>query len=265
VPLAAGSFGLDGFVQHLIDFLRAIGPGAHLMAICQPSVPALAAAALMAEDDDPAQPRSLILMAGPIDTRVNPTAVNELAMSKPIGWFERNVIGTVPLRYKGGFRRVYPGFVQLASFMSMNLDRHVKAFNEMWSLRLGGDPARLAVVESFYDEYLAVMDLDADFFLETVRSVFQTHDLPLGRMRVGGRLVDPLAIRRAALLTVEGEKDDICAIGQTLAAQEMCGSIRPYLRRHHVQTGVGHYGVFSGRRWTGEIYPIVRDIIHMAD
>jgi len=262
VPLSQGRFGFDEFVQHVIDFTETIGPGAHLLAVCQPTVAALAAVALMAADDNPAQPASMTLMAGPIDTRINPTRVNELAKSKPIEWFERNLISAVPFGFAGAHRRVYPGFVQLSAFMSMNLSRHLDSFETMHYERAKGDPAKADTIFSFYEEYFATMDLTADFYLETVDTVFQRHALPLGELTVMGRPVDPSAIRRTALLTVEGEKDDICAVGQTLAAQDMCDKLRPYLKTHHVQTGVGHYGVFNGQRWERQIYPRVRAVIY---
>lgn len=264
VPRGAGCFDLSAYVQEIIHFLHVLGEGTHLMAVCQPAVPALAAAALMAEDDDPALPRSLTLMAGPIDTRINPTTVNKLASEKPIGWFERNLIDRVPAGYTGAGRRVYPGFVQLTAFLSMNIERHKAAFAEMSAALSQGDAPRYAKLQAFYEEYLAVMDLAADFYLETVRLVFQDHALPKGELKISGRTVDPKAIRRLSLLTVEGERDDICGLGQTMAAQDLCTGVRQYRKTHHVQTGVGHYGVFSGRRWTNEIYPFVRDTIAMA-
>jgi poly(3-hydroxybutyrate) depolymerase len=264
VPLSAGRFGLTEYTQHLIDFLAMIGPGAHLMAICQPCVAALAATALMSEDDHPATPASLTLMAGPIDCRINPTSVNELATSKPIEWFEKNLIHTVPWRLPGAGRRVYPGFVQLSAFMSMNRERHVNAFKSYYEHVVNDESEKAAFTRSFYEEYFAVADLPAEFYLETVQQVFQTFDLPRGELFVGDRRVDPSAIRRTALLTVEGERDDICSVGQTLAAQDLSTRVRPYLRTHYVQAGVGHYGVFSGRRWQQQIYPVVRDTIHHA-
>jgi polyhydroxyalkanoate depolymerase len=219
----------------------------------------------MAQDGNPAQPRSMTLMAGPIDTRVNPTKVNELAVSKPIEWFERTLIATVPMRHGGAFRRVYPGFVQLVAFMSMNMDRHVKAHRELYEHLVNGEVEKAAATKMFYDEYFAVLDLAAEFYLETVRLVFQEHALPLGRLEWHGRRVEPKAIRRTMLLTVEGERDDICAVGQTVAAHDMCGGLRPYLKRHHMQAGVGHYGVFSGNRWNNQIYPIVKNVILASD
>ncbi|MFM0119551.1 polyhydroxyalkanoate depolymerase [Paraburkholderia sp. RL18-101-BIB-B] len=262
VPLSQGRFGFDEFVQHVIDFTETIGPGAHLLAVCQPTVAALAAVALMAADDHPAQPASMTLMAGPLDTRINPTRVNELAKSKPIEWFEQNLISAVPFGFAGAHRRVYPGFVQLTAFMAMNLNRHLDSFETMHYERAKGDPAKADTIHTFYEEYFATMDLTADFYLETVDTVFQRHALPLHALGVRGRLVEPSKIRRTALLTVEGEKDDICAVGQTLAAQDMCDKLRPYLKTHHVQTGVGHYGVFNGHRWERHIYPRVRAVIY---
>ncbi len=264
VPLAAGRFGLDEYTQHIIDFLGAIGPGAHLLAVCQPCVSALAAVAVMSEDGDPATPLSLTLMAGPIDCRINPTAVNALAASKPIEWFEKNLITHVPWRHGGGGRRVYPGFVQLSAFMSMNKDRHVNAFKEYYQHLLEGEFDKAEITRTFYEEYMAVADLSADFYLETVERVFQRHDLPRGELRFGDRTIDPSAIRQTALLTIEGERDDICAVGQTLAAQDLCTNLRPYMRTHYVQAGVGHYGVFSGRRWHNHIYPVVRRAIQVS-
>jgi poly(3-hydroxybutyrate) depolymerase len=261
VPRSKGRFGFDEYIQHVIEFLEAIGPGAHVVAVCQPCVAVLVAAAVMAQDSNPAQPRSMTLMAGPIDTRVNSTKVNELANSKPIEWFEQNLIATVPMRYPGAFRRVYPGFVQLAAFMAMNIDRHVKAHRDLYRYLANGELDKAQVTKAFYDEYFAVLDLSAEFFLETVRLVFQEHAMPLGKLTWNGVPVEPRAIRRTMLLTVEGERDDICAVGQTLAAHDLCSGLRPYLKRHHMQAGVGHYGVFSGNRWTSQIYPILKNVI----
>jgi poly(3-hydroxybutyrate) depolymerase len=256
-----GRFGFDEYVEHLITFLEAMGEGAHVIAVCQPCVQALAAAALMAEDDHPAQPRSLTLMAGPIDARVNPTKVNELATGKPIGWFERNLIAHVPLRYPGATRRVYPGFLQLAAFMSMNAERHIKAQVDLYKAMANGEHEQAATIKAFYDEYFAVLDMTAEFYLETVQWVFQDHLLARGALHWRDRRVHPKAIRRTALFTIEGERDDICAIGQTVAAHDLCTSLRPYRKKHYMQAGVGHYGVFSGRRWASQIYPLVRNTI----
>ncbi|HSV53825.1 MAG TPA: polyhydroxyalkanoate depolymerase [Burkholderiaceae bacterium] len=264
VALAHGPFGLDDYIEHMVRFIETIGPGTHVIAVCQPCVAALAATAVMAEDGHPAQPRSLTLMAGPVDCRVNPTGVNQLATSKPIDWFEKNLISHVPLPHAGYMRRVYPGFVQLTAFMSMNLERHKKSFQDLYQHLVDGEIEKADIIRVFYDEYLAVNDLPAEFYLETVEKVFQTYDLPRGVLTFRDRVVNPAAIRRTALMTVEGERDDICAVGQTVAAQDLCSSIRPYMKTHHIQTGVGHYGVFSGRKWNQQIYPRVRDMIHAS-
>jgi polyhydroxyalkanoate depolymerase len=263
VPLSAGRFDLDAYVSHLIRFLEHLGPRAHVVAVCQPTVAALAATAVMAAGEHPAQPATLTLMAGPIDARVAPTRVNELATSKPIEWFERHLIGAVPARYRGAFRRVYPGFVQIGAFMSMNQTRHQKALSDMLWLRVNGEDAKADAIRDFYAEYLAVCDLPAEFYLETVQRIFQEFHLPQGRLTFRGLRVEPAAIARTALMTVEGEKDDICSLGQTLAAQELCSGIRPSRRCHHVQAGVGHYGVFNGRRWARETYPMLREFIYL--
>jgi poly(3-hydroxybutyrate) depolymerase len=264
VPLAAGRFGLDEYIEHVMRFTEALGEGGNVLAVCQPTVAALAAVALMSEDKHPCTPASLTLMAGPIDCRISPTSVNRLAMSKPIGWFEKNLISRVPWQHAGGGRRVYPGFVQLSAFISMNRQRHENAFKDYYRQLLEGDFDRADVTRVFYEEYLAVADLAADFYLETVAKVFQEFALPQGLLTFRGRKIDPAAIRKTALVTIEGERDDICAIGQTLAAQDLASSLRPYLRTHYVQSNVGHYGVFSGKRWQNQIYPIVRDVIGIS-
>ena len=264
VPLSAGRFGLDEYIEHVMRFIEALGPGGHVLAVCQPTVAALAAVALMSEDGHAATPASLTLMAGPIDCRISPTSVNRLATSKPIEWFEQNLISRVPWQHAGGGRRVYPGFVQLSAFISMNRSRHETAFKDYYRQLVDGDFDRADVTRAFYEEYLAVADLAAEFYLETVAQVFQEFALPQGRLAYRGRPVNPAAIRRTALVTIEGERDDICAIGQTLAAQDLASSLRGYLRTHYVQPDVGHYGVFSGKRWQRQIYPIVRDVIHVS-
>ncbi len=265
VPLTAGRFGIDEYTDHLIKFLEVMGPGAHVLAVCQPCVSVLTAVAVMAQSGNPAQPRSMTLMAGPIDTRINPTKVNELAKKRSMDWFERSLTASVPLRYPGAFRRVYPGFVQLVAFMSMNIDRHVKAHRELYENLANGELEKAAVTKAFYDEYFAVLDLTAEFYLETVRLIFQEHALPLGKLQWHGQRVDPSAIRKTMLLTVEGERDDICAVGQTVAAHDLCSKLRPYLKRHHMQAGVGHYGVFSGKRWENQIYPILKNVVLSSD
>ena len=264
VPLAAGRFGLDEYTEHIILFLAAMGPNANVIAVCQPCVAALAAVALMSEDQHPATPASLTLMAGPIDCRISPTAVNKLATTQPIEWFEKNLISSVPWRHGGGGRRVYPGFVQLSAFMSMNKDRHVNAFKEYYQHLVDDEFDKAQITRTFYEEYMAVADLSADFYIETVDLVFQKYALPKGELMFRGRTVNPAAIRRTALVTIEGDRDDICAISQTLAAQDLASSLRPYKRTHYVQPNVGHYGVFSGKRWQNHIYPVVRDVIHIS-
>jgi poly(3-hydroxybutyrate) depolymerase len=261
VPIFHGRFELDDFVDLVIRFIRRLGPRIHVIAVCQPSVPVLAAASLLAADADPCQPASMVLMGGPIDPRANPTEVNRFAMARPLDWFERTVITTVPARYPGAFRRVYPGFLQLAGFLSMNLERHVSAHWDMFRQLVKGDGESAAATRAFYEEYTSVMDLPADFYLQTLQRVFHEHQLPQGRLMVRGARVDPAAIERTALMTVEGEKDDICAVGQTVAAHDLCTRIPLAKKTHHLQLNVGHYGVFHGRRWQTETYPRVKAFI----
>ena len=261
VPLTEGRFGTDEYIDHLIAFFEHIGPGAHGMAVCQPCPAMLATTALMSEDKNPATPKSLVLMAGPVDTSINPTKVNHLANEKPLEWFERNLITTIPRRFPGAHRRVYPGFIQLSAFINMNLSRHVRAHMDLFSHILKGELAKADANKRFYDEYFAVADLPAEFYLETVQRVFQEHHLARGIYIWRNRKVDPRAIRKTSLLTVEGERDDICGLGQTMAAQDLCSSIKPFRKKHYVQAGVGHYGVFSGTRWQTQIYPTVRNMI----
>src|SRR6185503_6186229 len=244
VPVQYGRFDLDDEIELLIKYIRLLGPGCHVLAVCQPSVPVVAAVSLMAAADDSCQPESMVLMGGPIDPAANPTEVNRFAQSHSLGWFERMVITTVPARYPGAFRQVYPGFLQLAGFLSMNPDRHIDAHWRMFRQLAEGDGDSAAATRAFYDEYSSVMDLTADFYLQTVDRVFQRHDLAHGNFRVCGELVDPGAVERTALMTVEGERDDICAIGQTAAAHRLCRNLPPAKQLHHLQTAVGHYGVF---------------------
>jgi len=264
ISLEHGTFGFEDFVQHIIDFLHFLGPQAHVVAVCQPAVPALAAVAVMAQGGDPDQPASLTLMAGPIDTRISPTKVNELATSKPIEWFKEKMIGVTPHSLRGAGRRVYPGFLQVAAFMSMNVERHSKAFVDLFKNRINGDFEKADQIRDFYKEYFAIMDLDAEFYLQTVELVFQKHALPEGKLQFRGQLIEPRAIKKTALLTVEGERDDICAVGQTVAAQDLCTGLRSYMKSHMLQPDVGHYGVFNGRRWETKIYPVVRDHIYAS-
>jgi polyhydroxyalkanoate depolymerase len=261
VSLADGFFGFDDYVAHVMQFLEVLGPGAHVVAVCQPCVQMLAVAALMAQDGHPAQPRSMTLMAGPVDPRINPTEVDLLATTQSIDWFERNLISTVPACYPGAGRRVYPGFLQLTAFVTMNLERHMRAHRDMfWSLAMG-DMDKAAKLKAFYDDYFAVLDMTAEFYLETVQWVFQEARLATGDLTWRGNAVDPRAIGRTALLTVEGANDDICGVGQTAAAHDLCTGLAAGMKQHHLQPGVGHYGVFAGSRWESQIYPKVRDLI----
>lgn len=265
VPLEAGAFGVEDYVTYVIRFLEEIGPGAHLMAVCQPCVQGLVAVAVMSEDKNPATPRSMTLMAGPIDPRESPTSVNKLATEKPLSWFETMVTAQVPGRFKGAGRRVYPGFVQLAAFVSMNLDRHQQAHQKLYDHLAAGETKEAEKIKIFYDEYFAVLDLTEEFYIETIDRIFQRAELATGDFGYRGRRVDPGKIRNTALMTVEGGRDDICALGQTAAAHDLCASLRPHLRRHHLQANVGHYGTFNGKRWENEIYPAVRNFILSMD
>ncbi|MDR3520179.1 MAG: polyhydroxyalkanoate depolymerase [Acidocella sp.] len=264
IPVEAGVFGFDEYVEHIMKFLEQLGPRSHVVGVCQPTVAVLAAVAVMAENNNPATPRSMTLMAGPIDTRRNPTRVNILAKTKDISWFEKKMIGVVPWRYRGAGRRVYPGFVQLSAFVSMNLDKHMSAHFKQFRSLAAQDNEAADTHRAFYDEYLAVMDLPAEFYLETVKRIFMDHELPKGELKYRGKPVRPEMIKKTFLFTVEGERDDICGLGQTASALDLCTGIRPLLKRHHVQTGVGHYGVFSGKRWATEIYPRVREVIEFS-
>ncbi len=254
VPMTEGTFDLDDYIDYVIEMLHHLGPNTHVVAVCQPAVPVLAAAAVMEAAGDPLSPASMTLMGGPIDTRINPTAVNQLAKDKPLEWFAENVIMNVPWQQPGFMRPVYPGFLQLSGFMSMNLDRHMIAHKEffMHLVKNDGEPEKH---RDFYDEYLAVMDLTAEFYLQTVDQVFMKHALPKGELMHRGQRVDPTAIRNVALLTVEGENDDISGVGQTHAAQTICTNIPETMRLHYLQPDVGHYGVFNGSRFRKEIAP----------
>lgn len=261
VPLVQGRFGFEDYVDYLIKFMEHLGPGAHIVAVCQPCVQALAATAVMSERKHPCTPASLTLMAGPIDCRINPTAVNKLATDHPIEWFKQNLISTVPFPLPGWGRRVYPGFMQLTAFMAMNPERHLDAHKTLFKHLVEGEEDEAERIKTFYDEYFAVLDLSEEFYIETVAWVFQEMRLPLGRLKHRGEVVDCSKITKTAILTVEGERDDICAVGQTAAAHELATKLRPHLRSHHLQPGVGHYGVFSGRKWQNQIYPTVRSVI----
>lgn len=255
VPLTEGRFDLDDYISYVIEMLHHLGEGTHVVAVCQPSVPVLAAVAVMEADQDRFAPASMTLMGGPIDTRINPTGVNELAKAKPIDWFRDSVVMPVPWPQPGFGRSVYPGFLQLSGFMSMNLDRHMTAHKDFYLNLVKNDGDSAEKHREFYDEYLAVMDLTAEFYLQTVETVFIEHALPKGTMMHRGRAVDPSAIRNVALFTVEGENDDISGIGQTKAAHDLCLNLPEEKRRHYMQPDVGHYGVFNGSRFRNEIVP----------
>lgn len=265
VPLAAGRFDLDTYVDYVKEMCRDLGPNLHLLAVCQPSVPVLAAVARLEAENSPDIPLSMTLMGGPVDTRRSPTAVNLLAEERGDAWFERNCIHTVPFGYPGAMRRVYPGFLQLSGFMAMNLDRHVSAHKDMFKHLVAGDGDAAEKHRDFYDEYLAVMDLTAEYYLQTVSTVFVNHLLPKGEMTHRGEPVDLMAIRRCAIMAVEGEKDDISGIGQTLAALELTPNLSSDKKTYHLQAKVGHYGVFNGARFQSEIAPRIADFIMTHD
>jgi poly(3-hydroxybutyrate) depolymerase len=261
VPLSVGPFHLDDYVQYCIDFIQLVGPNVHLISVCQPTVPVMAAVSLMASQNDPKLPKSMTMMGGPIDARESPTEVNQLAIKRPYSWFEHNVIYTVPHKYTGYLRRVYPGFLQHLGFVSMNPDRHVQSHYDFYMHMLAGDGESAESHRQFYDEYNAVLDLPAEYYLDTIRVVFQDHALPKGKWKVHGKLVKPADIQTVALLTIEGDLDDISGPGQTKAALKLCTGI-PEDRKHHYQAkDCGHYGIFSGRRWREMIYPHIRDFI----
>ena len=261
VPVTEGRFDLDDYIDYIISILHRLGGDAHVIAVCQPSVPVLAAIALMEADKDPYAPHSMVLMGGPIDTRINPNAVNELAETRGLDWFHSHVITKVPFPNPGFMRDVYPGFLQLHGFMSMNLDRHLKAHHDLFLHLVKGDGDSAQKHREFYDEYLAVMDLTAEFYLQTVDAVFIRHLLPKGEMTHRGRPIETKAISGVALMTVEGEYDDISAVGQTEATHALCPNIPDDMRAHYVQPGVGHYGVFNGSRFRAEIAPRISDFV----
>jgi poly(3-hydroxybutyrate) depolymerase len=261
VPRSAGPFDLDDYIDYIIEFIMYFRGNVHVMAVCQPTVPVFAAVALMEAMRDRCVPRSMILIAGPIDARVSPTEVNRFAAGRSLDWFERNVITQVPWPHPGVMRRVYPGFLQLSGFMGMNLDRHIMAHRHLFHNLIRGDGDSADKHREFYDEFLAVMDLTAEYYLQTISAVFLEHSLPKGEMRHRGRLVDPGKVHRVALMTVEGEKDDISGIGQTFAAHVLCKNLPAYKREHHLQPGAGHYGVFNGSRFRAEIVPKIRNFI----
>ncbi|MEN3975491.1 polyhydroxyalkanoate depolymerase [Emcibacter sp. SYSU 3D8] len=265
VPLSEGRFDLDDYIDYVRDYLRLLGPNTHVMAVCQPAVPVFAAVALMSQDDDPCVPSSMTLMGGPIDTRKSPTAPNRLAKERTYEWFEQKMITRVPPTAPGFMREVYPGFLQLTGFLAMNWDRHVESHVNYYNHLVDGDGDNAQKHREFYEEYMAVMDLPAEYYLQTIRVVFQEHLLPRGMMVHRDRLVRPEAIRKTALLTVEGENDDISGPGQTQATHPLCINLPESMQRDYIQPKVGHYGVFNGKRWHTEIAPRVRDFIRAFD
>ncbi len=261
VPVSDGFFDLDDYVDYLVEFMEAIGPGTHMLAVCQPSVPCYAAAALMSADKNPCRPKTLTMMGGPIDTREAPTAVNLLATQRPHAWFQQNVIATVPMMYPGGGRRVYPGFLQLTGFMSMNLGNHMMSHWEMFKHLVRGDGESAEATKDFYDEYRSVCDMTEEFYLQTIDVVFQEHKLPRGLMKHRGRPIDPAAITDIALLAIEGERDDISGIGQTKAALTLATGLPEDKKHYLLAEGVGHYGIFNGSKWRNRIAPVVEQLI----
>jgi poly(3-hydroxybutyrate) depolymerase len=261
VPLSAGKFDLEDYVDYLIAFLEAMGPDAHMLAVCQPSVPSYAAVALMNADGHPCAPKTLTMMGGPVDTREAPTAVNTLATERPFAWFQQNVIATVPATYPGAGRKVYPGFLQLTGFMTMNLGNHMMSHWELFKHLVIGDGEHADATKAFYDEYRSVCDMTAEFYLQTIDVVFQEHKLPRGLMTHRGRRVDPAAITKTALLAIEGEKDDISGLGQTKAALTLASRLADDKKRYLMAETVGHYGIFNGSKWRTRIAPVVEEWI----
>jgi poly(3-hydroxybutyrate) depolymerase len=261
VPLSAGPFDLDDYIDYLIEFLQFIGEGTHVLAVCQPSVPAFAATAVMGAELDPCRPATLTMMGGPVDTRASPTSVNDVAVRRPLSWFVNNVIATVPLNYPGAGRPVYPGFLQLAGFLSMNIESHMMSHYEMFKHLTLGDHDSAAGTKRFYDEYLSVCDMTAEFYLQTIEHVFQKHSLPKGEFVHRGKPIDPDAIRDTALLAIEGERDDISGIGQTRAALDLAPHLPATKKKYHFAEDVGHYGIFNGSKWRKRIAPVVEDWI----
>lgn len=264
VPLAEGPFHLNDYVRYIQDFIRHLGADVHVISVCQPTVPVLAAIALMAAEGDPKQPRSMVMMGGPIDPRQSPTQVNRLATTKPYSWFESQLINTVPARYPGANRQVYPGFLQHMGFVAMNPDRHLKSHYDFYLDLLRGDDSDAEAHRRFYDEYNAVLDMPAEFYLDTIRMVFQEFQLPNGTWKIDDQLVRPAAIKQVALLTIEGELDDISGQGQTRAAISLCRGIPAARKQHYTAPGCGHYGIFSGRRWREMICPKIAEFIRQA-
>ena len=265
VPQGDGSFDLNDYVDYLIEFLEALGPDTHMLAVCQPSVPALAAVALMNADDHPCAPPSLTLMGGPVDTRKAPTSVNDLAFKRPFAWFEQTVIQNVPANYPGVGRKVYPGYLQLSGFMSMNLANHMKSHWELFKHLVEGDDDSADATKAFYEEYRSVCDMTAEFYLQTIDLVFQRQALATGQFAHRGRIADPAKITRTALLAIEGERDDISGIGQTKAALDLAVNLADDKKRYYLALGAGHYGIFNGSKWRDSIAPIVEEFVRAHD
>lgn len=261
VPMSAGRFDLDDYIDYVISFLEHIGPGTHVLAVCQPSVPAYAAAAIMGAKEHPCRPATLTMMGGPIDTREAPTSVNDVAMQQPLSWFQQNVIATVPATYPGGGRRVYPGFLQLAGFMAMNLGSHMMSHYGMFKHMVAGDGDSADATKAFYDEYRAVCDMTSEFYLQTIEHVFQNHSLPKGEFVHRGERIDLSGIRDTALLAIEGERDDISGIGQTRAALHLASHLPEKRKKYYLAAEVGHYGIFNGSKWRTRIAPVLEDWI----
>ena len=265
VPTEVGRFDLDDYIDYVIEFLEFIGPGTHALAVCQPSVPTLAATAVMAGQNNPCRPATLTMMGGPIDTRESPTTVNDVAMQRPISWFEHTVVATVPLTYPGAGRKVYPGFLQLAGFMSMNLGAHLMSHYSMFQHLVRGDEDSADATKAFYDEYRSVCDMTGEFYLQTVETVFQRHALPKGEFVHRGTVVDLGAITDTAILAIEGERDDISGLGQTKAALKISSNLPDAMKKYHMAPGAGHYGIFNGSRWRTLIAPVVEEWIAAHD
>ncbi len=261
VPLSDGRFDLDDYIDYLVAFLEKVGPGAHMLAVCQPSVPCYAMACLMSAQNHPCRPKTLTMMGGPIDTREMPTGVNTLATERPHSWFAQNVIATVPFKYPGSGRKVYPGFLQLTGFLSMNLGSHMMSHFEMYKHLVAGDDESADATKDFYEEYRSVCDMTAEFYLQTIDIVFQDHSLPKGTMMHRGTRIDPAAITDIAILAVEGERDDISGVGQTKASLTISTSLPDKMKKYHLAPGAGHYGIFNGNKWRTQIAPVVENWI----
>jgi len=261
VPLSAGKFDLEDYINYIMDFIRVLGPEVHLLAICQPAPAVLCAVSLLAQMDDPAQPRTMTLMGGPIDVDVAKTSVTEFARKHSIEWFRKTVIQSLPFYYPGAHRMVYPGFIQLNGFVSMNVERHIGEHFKLFQNLVKGDDEPASLHRKFYDEYLSVMDVTAEFYLQTIERVFKNNDLAHGSFTWHGQLVEPQAITKTALLTIEGELDDISAPGQTRVALGLCSGLPDSMKKAHLQIGVGHYGIFNGRKWRESVLPVLRGFI----